>query len=231
MKSEMVLMNMDERQRLAWFMANRGTLIGVGSVWISMIAWDLTHGRMPTFLMAMVPVFALFRLGLFFFYCSKPFVGATADWESKVIIGVRVAAAVLLVVSVLLPIYSIPGNQGEQDQVRYIWDFVGGDAVGVVLVVFTYLWPVLIFGLGRLRLRGSLRILVQFAAPLLAVGSAIVILWIPQLIFETRVLFFFLITPVTPQPEWGCYLGVAANGLYLIGWLAGFLRPEVVQEG
>jgi hypothetical protein len=230
-KSEMVLMNMDERQRLAWFMANRGTLIGVGSVWISMIAWDLTHGRMPIFLMAMVPVFALFRLGLYFFYCSKPFVGATADWESRVIAGVRVAAAVLLVVSVLVPIYSIPGNRGEEDQVRYIWDFVDGDAVGVVLVVLTYLWPVLIFGLGRLRLRGAWRILVQFAAPLMAVGSAIVILWIPQLIFETTVLFFFLITPVTPQPEWGCYLGVAANGLYMIGWLAAFLRPEVVQEG
>ncbi len=231
MKSEMVLMNMDERQRLAWFMANRGTLIGVGSIWISMIAWDLTHGRMPTFLMAMVPVFALFRLGLYFFYCSKPFVGATADWESRVITGVRVAAAVLLVVSVLFPIYSISGDRGEQDQVRYIWDFVEGDAVGVVLVGLTYLWPLLIFGLGRLRLRGTLRILVQFAAPLMAVGSAIVILWIPQLIFETRVLFFFLITPVTPQPEWGCYLGVAANGLYMIGWLAAFLRPEVVQEG
>ena len=27
MKSEMVLLKMDERQRLAWFMANRGTLI------------------------------------------------------------------------------------------------------------------------------------------------------------------------------------------------------------
>ena len=231
MKSEMVLMNMDERQRLAWFMANRGTLIGVGSVWIGMIAWELTHSRMPTFLLVMVPVFALFRLGLFLFYSSKPFTSVGADRESRLLVYGKIAAAVLLMIAALLPIYSVPGMEGEETQNRYIWTFIGDDAVSAIPIAFIYLWPVLIFGLGRLRLRGSLRILVQFAAPLLAVGSAIVILWIPQLIFETRVLFFFLFAPVTPQPEWGCYLGVAANGLYLIGWLAGFLRPEVVQEG
>ena len=231
MKSEMVLMNMDERQRLAWFMANRGTLIGVGSVWIGMIAWELTHSRVPTFLLVMVPVFALFRLGLFLLYSSKPFTAVGADRESRLVAFGRVAAAVLLVIAALLPIYSVPGLQGEETQTRHIWTFIGDDAAAAIPLALTYLWPLLIFGLGRLRSRRVLRILVQFAEPLLAVGSAIVILWISHLIFETRILFFFLIVPVTPQPEWGCYLGVAANGLFLISWLAGFLRPQVVQEG
>jgi hypothetical protein len=36
---------------------------------------------------------------------------------------------------------------------------------------------------------------------------------------------------VNPNPEWGCYIAVAANCLYVISWLAGFLRPWDVQEG
>lgn len=231
MKSEMVLMNMDERQRLAWFMANRGTLIGVGTVWIGMIVWELTHSRMPTFLLAMVPVFALFRLGLFLFYSSKPFTGSGTDRESRLVNGGRIAAGALLVLASLLPIYSVPGLQGEEARFGYVWKFVGGDVGGMVVLAITYLWPLLLFGLGRLGRSRVLRILVQFAAPMLAAGSAIVILWIPQLLFESRVLFNFLIIPVNPRPEWGCYLGVAANGLYLVSWMAGFLRPQTVQEG
>lgn len=51
MRNEMDLLNMDERQRLAWFMANRGTVIAVGAVWLGMIGWELTHGRVPAFLL------------------------------------------------------------------------------------------------------------------------------------------------------------------------------------
>ena len=231
MKSEMVLMNMDERQRLAWFMANRGTLIAVGAVWISMIVWELTHSRMPTFLLAMVPVFALFRLGLFLFYSSKPFTGEGEDTESRLVNGGKVAATVLLALASFLPIYRVPGFQGEEARFGYVWKLGDGHGGALFLLALTFLWPLLIFGLGRLGRHRMLRILLQFAEPLLAAGSALIILWIPQLIFETRTLFFFLITPVTPQPEWGCYLGVAANGLYLISWLVGFLRPQTVQEG
>jgi len=234
MKSEMVLMNMDERQRLAWFMANRGTLIGVGAVWIGMITWELTHNRMPTFLLAMVPVFALFRLGLFLFYSSNPFTGDGADRESRLVNSGKWAAGVLLVLASLLPIYSVPGLQGEEARVGYVWKLAGGNVLAMVFLAMIYLWPLLVLGLGRLGWPGRhkvLQILVQFAEPLLAAGSVIIILWIPQLIFETRTLFNFLIIPVTPQPEWGCYLGVAANGLYLISWMAGFLRPQTVQDG
>ena len=78
MANEMDLFNMDERQRLAWLMANRGTVIAVGVAWIGMIIWELAEGRTPLFLIAMVPVFALLRVGLFLLFVvlsARPEVG------------------------------------------------------------------------------------------------------------------------------------------------------------
>ena len=71
MKNEMDAMHLDERQRLAWLMANRGTLFAVGATWIGLIIRELTEGRMPLFLIIMVPVFALLRLALFFRYSKR----------------------------------------------------------------------------------------------------------------------------------------------------------------
>ena len=68
MKSEMDLLKMDERQRLAWFRANRVLLLTVGGVWLGMIAWELAHDRTPIFLIVMVPLFALLRFGLYRFF-------------------------------------------------------------------------------------------------------------------------------------------------------------------
>jgi hypothetical protein len=72
MTNEMDLLRMDERQRLAWLMANRGTLMAVGAAWIGLIAWELAHGRSPLFLIGMVPLFALLRAGLYLYYRSAP---------------------------------------------------------------------------------------------------------------------------------------------------------------
>ena len=63
MTSEMDLLRMDERQRLAWLMANRGTVVAVGVIWMGMIVWELAQGRAPLFLIVMVPVLALLRVG------------------------------------------------------------------------------------------------------------------------------------------------------------------------
>jgi hypothetical protein len=230
MKNEMELMNMDERQRLAWFMANRGTVIAVGAVWIGMIGWELTHGRVPTFLMIMVPVFALFRAGLYLFYSSRPFVGSASARDPIFIRYVKAAAALLLMGAVLLPIYSVDGAAGGETRPVYAWDLVKDDALAAIPLAFVYLWPVLVLGLARLQSRRPLKALIQFAEPVLAVTSCVIVLWIPQIIFEYRTLFFFVVVPVDPKPDWGCYLPVAANGLYLVGWLAGFLRPWGVQE-
>ena len=68
MPNEMDALRMDERQRNAWLMANRGTVFAVGIAWLGLIGWELAHGRTPLFLIAMVPVFALIRFGLFFYY-------------------------------------------------------------------------------------------------------------------------------------------------------------------
>jgi hypothetical protein len=61
MVSEMDAMNMDERQRHSWLLANRVTLMLVGVTWLGMIAWELANKRTPLFLIAMVPTFAMVR--------------------------------------------------------------------------------------------------------------------------------------------------------------------------
>jgi hypothetical protein len=231
MKNEMDLMNMDERQRLAWFMANRGTVIAVGAVWIGMIGWELSHGRVPTFMLIMVPVFALFRAGLYRLYSSGSFVEDAAVRDPSFVRYGKWGAALLLVVAMLLPFYSTPGVEANESEARYVWQLALDDIAAVVPLAVTFLWPVAVLLLARLRSRRRLQIALQFAEPVLAVASSIVILWIPQLIFETRTLFFILIIPVQPKPELGCYLAVAANGLYLVSWLTGLLRPWGVQNG
>ena len=65
--------------------------------------------------------------------------------------------------------------------------------------------------------------------PLIAAASSIVILSIPQMVLEFR-LFLFVPVPRPVQAEFGCYLAVAANGLYVVGWLSEFLRPRVIPR-
>lgn len=62
MIDEMDALRMDERQRGAWLLANRATVLFVGLTWLGLIVWELAHSRPPWFLIVMVPVFALFRL-------------------------------------------------------------------------------------------------------------------------------------------------------------------------
>jgi hypothetical protein len=68
MKSEMDLMRMDERQRLHWLRANRATLMFVGVVWLLMIAFELSEGRTPGFLIVMVPIFGGVRFGFYYYH-------------------------------------------------------------------------------------------------------------------------------------------------------------------
>lgn len=231
MRNEMDLLRMDERQRLAWFMANRGTLMAVGAVWIGMIGWELTHGRVPAFMLIMVPVFALLRAGLYFFYAARPFVRAGSVAEPAVVRHGKTVAALLLLAAVFLPIYSVGGAPGEAARSTYVWQLISDDAAAIVPLAFVYLWPLPILALKRLRSRRLLQVVIQFAEIVLAAASCVIVLWIPQLVFESRTLFHFIIGPLDPRPEWGCYLAVAANGLYIVSWLADLLRPWGVQEG
>jgi len=71
MKTEMDMLRMDERQRMAWLFANRATLFLVGVVWIAMIAFELSRHHTPYFLIVMVPVFAAVRLISYRLYLMK----------------------------------------------------------------------------------------------------------------------------------------------------------------
>lgn len=64
-------LSMDERQRYAWLLANRITLMIVGLIWIGMIVYEITNERMPVFLIAMVPAFALIRFISYMLYARK----------------------------------------------------------------------------------------------------------------------------------------------------------------
>ncbi|MBN2170922.1 MAG: hypothetical protein JW819_06355 [Candidatus Krumholzibacteriota bacterium] len=72
MKSEMDAMGMDERQRQAWYRANRAVLMLVGVLWIGLIVRGLLAGGRPWFLIAMVPVLALVRLACYRWYLNRP---------------------------------------------------------------------------------------------------------------------------------------------------------------
>lgn len=65
-------MNMDERQKLYWLMANRVTLMIVGLVWIGMIVYEAAQNRdIPYFLIILVPIFALMRLAAYKYYARR----------------------------------------------------------------------------------------------------------------------------------------------------------------
>jgi len=237
MKNEMDLLRMDERQRLAWFMANRGTLIAVGAVWIGMIAWELTHDRLPGFLLIMVPVMALLRAGLYAFYTSRPCTPAAADAgadahrDPACVRYGKWLATLLLVVATVLPIYRVAAAPGQPEELRFAWDLVRDDPLFALPLALVYLWPLAVLGIQRLHTPRWIHATVQFSEPFLAGASAIVVLWITQLVIETRVLLFLLVGPAEPIASWSCYLAVAANALYVVAWIAGLLRPVGMQEG
>ena len=68
MKNEMEILSMDERQQLSWLRANRLTLFVVGLVWLALIGWEIVSGRLPYFMIIMVPVFALIRLLSYYWF-------------------------------------------------------------------------------------------------------------------------------------------------------------------
>ena len=71
MKSEMDVLGMDERQRLCWLYANRAMIFIIGAIWLGIIGYELAMGRMPLFMIVMVPVLALARLFIYLFYSKK----------------------------------------------------------------------------------------------------------------------------------------------------------------
>jgi hypothetical protein len=231
MKDEMDLLRFDERQRLAWLMANRGTVIAVGLTWIGLIVWELTQDRVPLFMIAMVPVFALCRVALFFYYCSTSGDRGGANRGDRLGDYLKIGGSVLLLLALFLPLcsYPAPGVGMETDH-RYVWDLVfKKDWTLVFPLGLAFFWPFLTRFLSRRSSSPRVAILAQWAEPLLAATSILIVLLLPQILFEARRLFWVFFVFETARPRIGSYVAVSADGLYLVGWLASALRPYLLQ--
>ncbi len=211
MIDEMDILRMDERQRSAWLLANRATVMAVGLTWIGMIVWELAQDRAPVFLIAMVPVFALFRLGLYVYYLRLTPPAAHGVLASR---SIHIAAASLLIVSAFLPMFRLGDGSSAA------WELARDDWPTMFPLALAFLWPVGALLVSRLMARKRIAIVVQFAEPLLAATSALIILWIPQLTwgYEESLLPWIWI-PTTAHLALGAHLAIAANGIYIIGWL------------
>ena len=211
MINEMDLLRMDERQRSAWLLANRATVMAAGLTWIGMIVWELAHDRAPVFLIAMVPVFALFRLGLYVYYLRLTPAAAHGGLASR---SIRIAAASLLIVSAFLPLVRLGDGSSAA------WQLARDDWPTMLLLAMAFLWPVGALLVSRVMARKRIVVVVQFAEPLLAAASALIVLWIPQLTWGyEEALLPWLWIPTTAHLGIGAHLAVAANGIYMIGWL------------
>ncbi len=71
MKNEMDVLKMDELQRHCWLLANRATLILVGLLWLGLIGWEAAHGKVPWFLIMMVPTIAFVRSVFYYLYMRR----------------------------------------------------------------------------------------------------------------------------------------------------------------
>jgi hypothetical protein len=216
MSTEMDALHMDERQRLAWLMANRGTLMAVGLTWIGLTVRELALGRMPLFLIVMVPVFAALRAGLFFYYCSAPMdLSGRGGFRGARML--KVGAAMLLAIALFLPLYSFAGTPPRPG---FSWDLLREDWIHVIPLALAFLWP-----LATLSARGKLVVLRQVLEPFLAALSVLLLLWLPQFQWEARTLWIFFLGFESAKPAAGTYVAVTANGLYVVAWLWENLRP------
>jgi len=227
MTTEMDLLRMDERQRLAWLMANRGTLIAVGLTWIGLIVRELAAGRMPLFLIVMVPVFAALRAGLFFYYCATPVDLSGHAGALRRGRWFKIGAAVLLASALFLPLYGYPASHERAARFGFSWDLVRDDWASAPWLALAFLWPVVTLALSGAAGRRRVAVLAQLAEPLLAALSVLIVLWIPQFQWEYRTLWVFLLGYESARPGIGVYLAISANGLYLVVWLWETLRPWV----
>jgi hypothetical protein len=229
MTTEMDLLHMDERQRLAWLMANRGTLIAVGAAWVGLIVWELAHARSPLFLIVMVPVFALLRAGLFFYYCATPVDLGGRPTGGGLGRPLKILAALLLLLCLFLPLYHFSGPAADEAvRSASAWHHLREDWRATFPILVAFLWPVATLALAWKASRRRRSTLVQLAEPLLAALSVLVVLWIPQLVWGTKTLSVFIVGFEQARPAVGCYLAVIANGLYFVAWLSETLRPWVI---
>jgi hypothetical protein len=139
-------------------------------------------------------------------------------------------ATVLLAFALALPLLSFPaGWGGSRDagqsarDYRFAWDLVREDPATAIPLAIAFLWPLPLLALAAGR-RDRFRRTIAVLVPLFATASILIVLTIPQVVFEFRFLWF-LPVPLSARTEAGWYIALAANGLHLALWCR-WLRAE-----
>jgi len=141
--------------------------------------------------------------------------------SASVIGTLKLLAALLLGVCLLLPFYSLPEADGSKAY-THAWDLVDGDWGTAGLVALAFLWPWLPAALRGRAGKGRRHLVALAAEPVLAIFSIVLIVAIRSSAFSIVPLFGpWLMIPVSGSPAIGSTLGLVADGIYLAAWVAG----------
>lgn len=132
----------------------------------------------------------------------------------------RLLACVLLIVSLFLPLYTMPVSWSGAVQSNYLWDVGRGDPAGSVILALAYVLPVTLIVLHRRRLSYLGTIVLVLAEPVLLGISAAVLLTVVNSAFALLPLFGpWLVIPVSVTIGPGAWLALLADGMLASLWL------------
>ena len=134
---------------------------------------------------------------------------------------VKLAAALLLAGSALLPLYVLPRGEDLSDYC-YPWQLAREDLGSAVILAFAYFWPVLVLGLRRLPGSTAWRVTALICEPALAFVSGYILWLLPAVAFGFAQPFGpWLLIPVGASFAVGGVVGLAADIAYLVAFAAG----------
>ena len=106
--------------------------------------------------------------------------------------------ALLLIVSSFVPLYRLESGGTTA------WQLIAEDWLASFPLAFVYLWPIVVLFVVRATKWKRLSLTLQFAEPFLAAASTLVILWIPQMVWEFEAsLLPWLWIPISARPAAG----------------------------
>jgi len=144
--------------------------------------------------------------------------------ERPAVDRLKLLAGILLGVSVLLPLYTLPAAGADGRTVTYAWQLALDDGGSAALLALAYLWPALLLPLRRRMEPRRGRLLLSLSEPALAVTSAVILLAASTTAFSWTAVSPWapwLVVPVSGHAGMGTWLGVGADGFYLLAWLVG----------
>jgi hypothetical protein len=139
---------------------------------------------------------------------------------SSVTGALKLTAGVALAVSMLLPLYSLPAVDGSRTT-TYAWQLALDAWADAGVLALAFLWPILPAILRRNARSAARRVAALVLEPALAVFSANLIIAASFSLTFFPVFPPWFMIPVAGKAGAAVTLGVAANGLYLLAWIAG----------